>query len=181
MHTLSPTRRSIKTMRARSVPDTILEAERRKDRRINKQSIRTYLYCLLNVATQENVPDGIEGVCFDELMADSDDLLMCTPGESGQVVIIKTPSFYCQGPCVSHPRKQRVEGRSVSRQRPENEDREDAEQALWLRDRHRTFLDAWLPFCLMFRWSGKMIWRAGLENREQTKGTIGPISSERPE
>lgn len=94
--------------------------------------------------------DGIEGVCFDELMADSDDLLMCTPGESGQVVIIKTPSFYCQGPCVSHPRKQMVEGRSVSRQRPENEDREDAEQALWLRDRHRTLLDAWLPFCLMF-------------------------------
>lgn len=53
--------------------------------------------------------------------------------------VIETLLFYCQGPCVSHLRKEiRRESRVVIvfRRTPKNEARENAAEALWMGDRH---------------------------------------------
>lgn len=164
MHTLSSTRRSIKAMReVSSRHDT---GSRKAEGQKNQRAEYTHIPILPSECgyTRE-CADGIEGICFDELMADADYLLMCAPGEGGQVVIMKTPSFYCQGPCVSHPRKQN--GRESF--------------GLWIEKmRHKPYdygigtAHCWMHgyLYLMFIWRGKMIRRAGLENREQ-KGQSG--------
>lgn len=85
MHTLSPTRRSITTMR--KVSSRHNTGSRKAEGQKNQQAEYTHIPILPSECGYiRECADGIEGICFDELMGDADDLLMCTPGEGGQLL-----------------------------------------------------------------------------------------------